>query len=85
LGRNFVDPVPADDNLAVEEARGSMVVAASASKSLVSTVLSGASCNELVQYVEYVARLVPRAPRSIHKRARANDAFANVSVTKKPR
>jgi hypothetical protein len=32
-----------------------------------------------------VARLVPRAPRSINKRARADDASASASVTKKPR
>jgi hypothetical protein len=61
-----------------------MVIAAPASKSLLSIVLPGASCNEPVQYVEYVARLVPRAPRSIHKRARADDASASASVTKKP-
>jgi hypothetical protein len=85
LGRNFVDLVLADDNLAVEEARGSMVVATLASKSVVFTVLPGASCNEPVQYVQYVARLVPQAPRSIHKRARVDDASSSASVTKKPR
>jgi hypothetical protein len=62
-----------------------MVVEALASKSLVSVVLPGASCNEPVQYVEYMARLVPQAPCSIHKRARADDASASMSVTKKPR
>jgi hypothetical protein len=64
---------------------GSLAVAALASKSLVSTVLPGASCNQSVQYVEYVSRLVPRAPLSINKRARADDASASASVTKKPR
>jgi hypothetical protein len=34
--------------------------------------------------VEYVSCLVPRAPRSINKRAQADDASASVSVTKKP-
>jgi hypothetical protein len=72
LGHNFVDLVPADDNLASEEAGGSLAIAALASKSLVSTVLPGASYNESIQYVEYVSRLVPRAPRSINKRARAD-------------
>jgi hypothetical protein len=84
LRRNFVDLVPADDNLAGEQARECLVVAAPASKSLVSTVLPSASCNESVQYVEYVSRLVPRAPRSINKRVRADDASASASVTKKP-
>jgi hypothetical protein len=32
-----------------------------------------------------VSRLVPRAPRSINKRAWADDASASASVTKKPR
>jgi hypothetical protein len=85
LGHTFVDPIPADVNLAGEEAGGSLAVAAPTSKSLLSTVLLGASCNESVQYVEYVSRLVPRAPRSINKRARADDASASASVTKKPR
>jgi hypothetical protein len=84
LERNFVDPVPADDNQAGEEARGSLAVAALASKSLVSIVLPGAFCNEPVQYVEYVSRLVTRAPRSINKRVRADDASASASITKKP-
>jgi hypothetical protein len=84
LGCNFVDPVPTDDNLAGEEAGGSLAVAALASKSLVSTVLPGASCNESVQYVEYVSCLVPRAPRSINKRAWVDDASTSASVTKKP-
>jgi hypothetical protein len=48
-------------------------------------VLPSASCNELVQYVEYVPHLVPRAPRSINKRTWADDASASVSATKKPR
>jgi hypothetical protein len=56
----------------------------SISKSLVFTILSGASCNELVQYVEYVPRLVTRAPRSTNKRVRADDASASASTTKKP-
>jgi hypothetical protein len=85
LGHNFVDPVPADDNPAGAEAGGSLAIAALASKSLVSTVLPGAFCNEPVQYVEYVSRLVPRASRSINKRVRADDASASTSITKKPR
>jgi hypothetical protein len=54
------------------------------SKSLVFIVLLSASCNELVQYVEYVPHLVPRAPCSINKRARADDASVSASTTKKP-
>jgi hypothetical protein len=59
MGCNFVDPISTDDNTAGEEAGASLAIATSASKSLVFTVLPGASCNEPVQYVEYVPRPVP--------------------------
>jgi hypothetical protein len=84
LGRNFIDLVSADDNPTGEEAGGSLAVAVLASKSLVSIVLPGASCNEPVQYVEYVPHLVPQAPHSINKRARVDDASASASITKNP-
>jgi hypothetical protein len=48
------------------------------------TILPGASVTEPNPYVEYVPRPVPRAPRSVSKRARAGDAFTGVSITKKP-
>jgi hypothetical protein len=85
LGRNFVDPVSTNDNPAGEGVRASLDIEAPGSKSLVSTVLSGASCNELVQYIEYVPCPVPHAPHSINKRARADDASTSASATKKPR
>jgi hypothetical protein len=85
LGRNFVDPVLTDDNPAREGAEASLAVAVPASKSLVPIVLPGASCNELVSYVEYVSCLVPQAPRSINKRTWADDASASAPATKKPR
>jgi hypothetical protein len=66
-------------------AGGSLAEVTPASKYLVSTVLPDASCNEPVQYVEYVPCLVPRAPHSINKRVWSDDAFASASVTKKPR
>jgi hypothetical protein len=85
LERNFVDPIHVGDNLAGEEVGGSLTIATPASKSLVSTVLPGASCNKSVQYIEYVSCLVPQAPRSINKKAWVDDASAGASVTKKPR
>jgi hypothetical protein len=56
----------------------------SISKSLVVTILPGASCNEIIQYVEYVPCPVPRAPRSTNKRVWVDDASASASATKKP-
>jgi hypothetical protein len=76
--------VPTDDNPAGDGAGANLAIVVPASKSLVLTVLPGASCNKLVQYVEYVPRLVARAPRSINKRTRVDDASASASATKKP-
>jgi hypothetical protein len=59
--------------------------ASSTSKSQATTILPGASITETMPYVEYVPRLVPRAPHSVSKRTRADDASAGVSITKKPR
>jgi hypothetical protein len=59
--------------------------ASSTSKSQATTILSGASIAKLDPYVEYVPRPVPQAPRSVSKRARADDASTGVSATKKPR
>jgi hypothetical protein len=72
------------DNPAGAETEASLAIATLTSKSLVLTVLPGASCNELVQYVEYVPRLVPRAPRSTNKRVHVDDASASPSATNKP-
>jgi hypothetical protein len=56
----------------------------SISKSPVVIILPGASSSEFAQYVEYVSRSVPQAPRSTSKRVRTDDASASASATKKP-
>jgi hypothetical protein len=58
--------------------------APSISKSQATIVLPDASIAETVPYVEYVPRLVPRAPRS-GKRTRVDDASAGSSSIKKSR
>jgi hypothetical protein len=85
LGHNFVDPIPTDDNPAGVKVRENLAGASSTSKSQATTFLPSASIAETVLYVEYVSRLVPRAPRSVSKRTRADDASTGVSATKKPR
>jgi hypothetical protein len=84
LGWNFVDPIPSKSNPAGAGVGENPTRLFSISKSPVVTILPGASYNEVIQYVEYVPRLVPRAPRSTNKRAQADDTSANTSATKKP-
>jgi hypothetical protein len=84
LGRNFVSPIPSKSNLARAGVGENPTGLSSISKSLVIKILPGASCNELIQYVEYVPHLVPRAPRSTNNRAWVDDASASASATKKP-
>jgi hypothetical protein len=74
LGRNFVSPIPSKSNLARAGVGENPTGLSSISKSLVIKILPGASCNELIQYVEYVPHLVPRAPRSTNNRAWVDDA-----------
>jgi hypothetical protein len=69
LGRNFVDPIPTDDNPARVEVRENLAGASSTSKSQATIILLGVSSAELDPYIEYVPHPVPQAPRSISKRA----------------
>jgi hypothetical protein len=84
LGWNFIDLIPTDDNPSGVKAGENLAGVSSTSRSQATTILPGAFITETVPYVEYVPRLVPRAPRS-SKWTRADDASAEVSSTKKPR
>jgi hypothetical protein len=84
LGRNFVDPIPTNDNPARVEVGENLAGASSTSKFQAITIIPGVSSAVLDPYVEYVPRPVPRAPRSVSKRARVDGASAGVSATKKP-
>jgi hypothetical protein len=85
LGHDFDDPVPTDDNPSRVEVGENLARASSTSKFQATAILPGVSSIILDPYVEYVPFPVPRAPRSVSKRARADDAFAGVFATKKPR
>jgi ATP-dependent DNA ligase len=65
------------------KARENLAGVSSTSKSQDNTILPRASIAEIVLYVEYDSRPVPRAPRS-NKRMRVDDASARVSSTRKP-
>jgi hypothetical protein len=82
FGQNFVDPIPIDDLPFGEKTMENLAGAFSISKSQATIVLPGASIAETISYVEYVPRLVPRAPRS-GKRMRVDDASAGSFSIKK--
>jgi hypothetical protein len=84
FGQNFIDSIPADDLSSRAKVVENLAGVSSISKSQATIVLPGASIAETIPYVEYVPRLVPRAPRSI-KRTRADDASAGSSSIKKSR
>jgi hypothetical protein len=85
LGHNFVNLIPAVDNLAWVEIGENLARASSTSKFQATTILPGVSSAALDPYIEYVPRLVPRAPHSVSKRAQADGASASVSSTKRHR
>ena len=85
MGRNFVDPIPLDDRPAMVETGESLAGASLTSKSQPITMFPGVSSAVLDTYVEYVPHPVPRAPRSVRKRGRADCSSSCLSATKKPR
>ena len=84
MGRNFADPIPLDDCPANVEAGDSLAGASLTSKFQTTTIFPGVSSANLDVYVEYVPRLVPRAPRTFGKRGRA-DSSSTPSAAKKYR
>ena len=85
MGHNFVDPIPLDDCPAMVETRENLAGASLTSKFQTTMMLPGVSFTILDTYVEYVARLVPRAPRSVGKRGRADCSSSGLPATKKSR
>ena len=85
MGRNFVDPIPLDDCPAIVETRDSLAGASLTSKFQTTVMFPGVSSVVLDVYVEYVPRPVPRAPRSVGKRGRADCSSSSLSATKKSR
>ena len=63
----------------------SLAGASLTSKSLTATMFPGVSSANLDVYVEYIARLVPRAPHTVGKRGRADSSSSALSAAKKSR
>ena len=85
MGRNFVDPIPLDDCLAIVETGYSLVGASLTSKFQTTTMFPSVSSIIFDVYVEYVPRLVPRGPRSVIKRGRADCSSSGLFAAKKSR
>ena len=85
MGRNFVDPISLDDLPAVVNTRENLAGASLTSKFQTTTMFPGVSSVVLDVYVEYVPRLVPRGPRSVGKRGRADCSSSGLSAAKKAR
>ena len=83
MGRNFVDPIPLDDCPAIVETGENLAGASLTSKFQTTMMFPGVSSVVLDTYVEYVPRPVPRAPRSVGKRGRADCSSSGLSATKK--
>ena len=66
------------------ETRESLAGASLTSKFQTTTMFPGVSSAVLDVYVEYVPRLVPRAPRTIGKRGRAAGPSSGLPGAKKP-
>ena len=85
LGRNFVDPIPLDVLPAMVNTRENLVGASVTSKFPITTVFPGVSSGVVDVYEEYVPRLVPRGPRSVTKRGRADGSSSGLPASKKSR
>ena len=84
MGRNFIDLIPLHDLPTIVEAGGSLARASLTSKSQTVVMLPGVSSANPDVYVEYVPRSVPRGPRSVRKRGRA-ESSSSLSSAKKSR
>ena len=67
------------------ETGGSLAGVSLTSKFQTTTMFPGVSSTSLDVYVEYVPRPVPRAPRSVEKRGRADCSSSSLSAAKKAR
>ena len=85
MGRNFANPIPLDDCPTNVEAGDSLAGASLTSKFQTTTIFPGVSSANLDVYVEYVPRPVPRGPRTVGKRGRADSSSSALSAAKKSR
>ena len=85
MGRNFVDPIPLDVLPAVVNTGENLARASVTSKFPITTVFPGVSSRVVDVYEEYVPRPVPRGPRSVSKRGRADGSSSGLPASKKSR
>ena len=85
MGRNFVDPIPLDVLPAVVNTRENLAGAFVTSKFPITTVFPRVSSGVVDVYEEYVPRPVPRGPRSVSKRGRADGSSSSLPASKKSR
>ena len=85
MGRNFVDPIPLDVLPAMVNTGENLAGASVTSKFPITTVFPGVSSRVIDVYEEYVPRLVPRGPRSVSKRGRADGSSSSLPTSKKSR
>ena len=85
MDRNFVDPIPLDDCPAIVETGNGLAGASLTSKFQTTTIFPSVSSANLDVYVEYVPRPVPRAPRTVGKRGRAEGSSSALSTANKSR
>ena len=85
MGRNFVDPTPLDFPPTVVNTGENLAGASVISKFQITTAFPRVSSGVVDVYEEYVPRLVPRGPRSVSKRGRADGSSSGLPVSKKSR
>ena len=83
MGRNFADGLA--DCPAIVGTRDGLAGASLTSKFQTTTMFPGVTSAVYEVYVEYVPRLVPRGPRSVGKRGRAESSSSGLSSAKKSR
>ena len=85
MGRNFVDLIPLDVLPAVVNTREDLAGASVISKFQITTSFPRVSFGVVDVYEEYVPRPVPRGPRSVSKRGRADGSSSGLPASKKSR
>ena len=85
MGRNFVDPTPLDVPPAVVNTGENLAGASVISKFQITIVFPGVSSGVVDVYEEYVPHPVPRGPRSVPKRGRADGSSSGLPASKKSR
>ena len=83
MGHNFVDPIPLDVLPAVVNTGENLAGASVTSKFQITTVFPRVSSRVVDVYEEYVPRPVPRGPRSVSKRGRADGSSSSLPASKK--